>query len=176
MFSDAAFADSVNSFILPRTFLNFFAFPFFAFGQWFVSDRESSSRLIPLIYFSFSYLSLIFLVFRRVNIDRVLWLLFGIIEIMLIFFFLTSHQIRFLLPVVVMFPVLVPLLGDKLVWMLAKTKDEISRAKLFRFLPKLTFVIFFLIFLLNFHYFEVKFRYLTGGYTKEEYIKEIGGQ
>ncbi len=176
MFSDMGFGASVNSFILPRTFLNFFAFPFFAFGQWFVSDRESSSRLIVLIYFVATYLSLLFLLVRREKITRVTWFLLCYVEFFLVFLFLTSHQVRFLLPPVIALPPLLGLLGESMLNMSLRKKNDSQKSKALRWMRKLSLVAFLILFIGNFHYFQIKFQYLTGSYTKAEYIKEIGGQ
>lgn len=169
MFSKPEFSEAVGWFLTDRTFANFLVFPFVRYGQWFVQAVETSSRLIALLYFAALYLLVLFFIFLRKQFTRPEVLLFLFIEIYLLFLFFTSHQYRFLLPAVIMLPPLLALLGDKLLGVINRP--------IFTKLSKLALALaVFLVFLGNFHYFHVKYFYLLGQYTREEYILEIGGQ
>ncbi|GEM_PF-1881366 len=175
MFSSSLFTSQVNMFLMDRTSLNFFAFPFYRYGQWFVQEVETSSRLIILGYFILAYLLiLLFAAFRRrFNCSEIL--LFAFVQLYLLFLFVTSHQYRFLLPAVIMLVPLLALLADRLYKFLQERLSE----RFYKIFLKSSIAglnLFFLFMLLaNIHFFHVKFLYATGIYDQEEYILEIGG-
>ena len=163
-------------FIVKRTFINFFRFPFVRFGQWFFSNRESSSRLVVLVYFIVLYPLLGIRFFLKKKITAFEVLLFLFVASYTLFAFLLSHQIRFFLPAVITLPLLLIVLTDRLRGAVEEwwSKERYARAlKTFRVLAG-AFAIF--VFLGNFHYFHVKYFYLIGTYGRKGYIEEIGGQ
>src|SRR3989344_4284707 len=120
MFSVPEFDHAVQWFIMDRTVLNFFYFPFFRFSQWFIQDVETSSRLIVLAYFIFSYLLFTLLAITK-KIRLVEFLLFAFVELYLAFLFISSHQYRFLLPAEIMLtPLLVIMFDNFLDYLKAK--------------------------------------------------------
>jgi len=192
MFSNRQFGVEVGGFIMERTVLNFFFFPFLRFGKWFISNKESSSRLIVLAYFSLAWLLALFFAGIRKKLtplekDRgyesalggftmLEALFFAFVCVYTLFSFIFSHQIRFFLPAVLMLALLLVLLFDKLYSFL---KHSFSEARFREFIAATLLglnLIFTIIFLGNFHYFHVKYYYFLGYYTDEEYVEEIGGQ
>ena len=164
MFSNPDFIGGIGWWVADRTFLNFFLFPFIRFGQWFVDDTQTSSQLFIFGLYALMYGGLLLLLLRRKKIGITTALLFLFVQIYTSILFFVSHQNRFLLPAGIMLAPLAAILSDKLSVMFYK----ISR-------PALVFLCLIL-FLGNFHYFGVKFLYLTGVYDRGQYILEIGGQ
>lgn len=175
MFSSAEFSQAVHNFIIERTPQNFFAFPFARFGRWFYDPNETSSRLVPLAYFGALYvlIPVALLIRRRLSAAELLLLL--AIGLWLLFSFLTSHQIRFLLPALVLLAVLLPLLADGVVAAIRARWRTIG-AIVGRAAVGVLGVLFILTFLGNFHYFQIRFLYTFGVYTQEQYIGSIGSQ
>ena len=164
MFSSESLAEGIAWFVADRNLLNFFLFPFIRFGQWFVDDTQTSSQLFIFGLYALMYVGLLLLLWRREKIGITATLLFLFVQIYTSILFFVSHQNRFLLPASAMLAPLAAILIDKSRLMLYK----ISR-------PALVFLCLIL-FLGNFHYFGVKFLYLTGVYDRGQYILEIGGQ
>ncbi|MEK7554998.1 MAG: hypothetical protein AAB518_03380, partial [Patescibacteria group bacterium] len=91
------------------------------------------------------------------------------------FLFMTSHQYRFLIPATLVLPPILALLFDRILDWIGEARATFYRRTI-GFLVILANVAVFLFFIANIHYFEVKFRYVTGYYNQAEYILEIGGQ
>jgi len=178
MFSDNNFKSDITfCCIVDRTMGNLFLFPFIRFGQWFLPDQvnESSSQLVVFGYFTLMYLLMAFrlLVRKKFRTDEIL--LFFFIQIYLGFLFFISHHTRYMLPGIIMVPLLLVLLLDEFYNYL---KEKLGDG-FYRYFMKVTFAVlrlaFIFVFLANFHYFYVKYNYLIGVYDKTEYINEIGG-
>lgn len=176
MFSDAQATANVGFFLFDRTFLNFLMFPFVRYGQWFVQEVETSSRLVVLGYFILAYLLIAFFLVRREKIGTLAISLFVFIELYLVFLFFSSHQYRFLIPGTIALPPLLALLADRFYERARRLWSERVFQRLMRFSLVLVHIATLFLLIANIHYFEVKFRYLTGYYDQEEYILEIGGQ
>ncbi len=175
MFSSQSFTSQVNMFLLERTPIHFLQFPFYRYGQWFVQEVETSSRLLVLGYFIAAYFLIAGALFlrRRLRVDEVL--LFLGIQIYLFFLFFMSHQYRFLLPANILLVPLLIILGDRLLNFWKKQFSEKAHRVFMRvFQWSFSLCAVFLL-LANIHYFHVKFLYATGIYNQEEYISEIGG-
>ncbi|MEK7554524.1 MAG: hypothetical protein AAB518_00870, partial [Patescibacteria group bacterium] len=63
--SDTEWFGAINYFLFDRTILNYFLFPFARYGQWFVQDNETSSRLVVLGVFILLSLTLFVFAVRR---------------------------------------------------------------------------------------------------------------
>jgi len=176
MYGDPVFEAQVHWFVIPPTFWNFFAFPFYTFDRWFFSDRESSSRLLVFFYFIFTYVGMAFFALIRKRFSMAEILSFVFVELYLLLLFLSSHQIRFLLPSLIMVVVTLALLTDKFLVYIKEKKQDNTYQKLLTWAKRGSIAIFIVIFLGNIHYFEIKFRYILGLYTEKEYIIVIGGQ
>ncbi|MBI2096344.1 MAG: hypothetical protein HYT43_01780 [Candidatus Taylorbacteria bacterium] len=166
----------ISSYLIERNIQNFALFPFALFGQRFVDENESSSRLVALAYFALLYVFIFLkLIFRRkFSLNEIL--LFIFIEGYLAFHFALSHYIRYLLPPVIILPALLALLGDSL-YNHFQTKLSNKRFRLFGYFTKIvcSAALVFL-FLGNFHYFKIRFFHIIGKYNQEEYIRKIGSQ
>lgn len=175
MFSNAEFTGAVENLIVERTPQNFFTFPFARFGRWFSDPDETSSRLVPLAYFGALYvlLPLTLLVRRRLSLAESLLLLAA--GLWLFFSFLTSHQIRFLLPAVIFAVPLLVLLSDGLLSAI-RLRWACTGAALRRLAAGALAALFIVTFLANFHYFHIRYLYALGVYTEEQYIGSIGSQ
>ena len=176
IFSDSEFARIVGWFIVERTPVNFFLFPFYVFGQWFVNPDETSSRLIVLGYFILVYALLVFLLAWRRTLTVLEACLLFFIEMYLLFSFIFSHQIRFMLPALVLLVIFLVLLADRLYTLIKLRFGE----RLYYILGRISYaglVALSLALLLGYiHYFRVRFNYITGNYTEAEYIADIGWQ
>ncbi|MBI4992213.1 MAG: hypothetical protein HZB99_03275 [Candidatus Harrisonbacteria bacterium] len=174
MFSNKLFTSQVNVFLLDRTVLNFFWFPFYRYGQWFVQDVETSSRLVVLGYFIAAYLLFAIFFFSK-KLRCAETLLFVFVQLYLLFLFFMSHQYRFLLPSNIMLVPLLILFIDQ-VYQFLKTKLFENPYSIF---VRASFwamsIGFALLFLANTHYLYAKFSYATGVYDQDEYRSEIGG-
>ncbi|TSC84155.1 MAG: hypothetical protein G01um101417_311 [Parcubacteria group bacterium Gr01-1014_17] len=178
--SDPAIAitqQGIKSFLLDRTFLNFFIFPFALFGQWFLNPAvESSSNLVIFAYFVLLYLLVAPRIFTREKFTRAEVLLFVFVHGYLAFHFVLSHYLRYLLPSVMILPVLLALLADRLF----STAERALSALRFSVLHKTAHLIVALailvVFLGNFHYFQIRFSYILGIYNEQEYVRKIGSQ
>lgn len=175
MFSSSEFTGAVENLIAERTPLNFLAFPFARFGRWFFDPDETSSRLVPLAYFGALYvlLPLALALRRRLRAAEVFLLL--AVGLWLFFSFLTSHQIRFLLPAVLLLVPLLVLLTDGILEAIRERRVRVGSA-LRRLTAGVLGVLFIATFLGNFHYFQIRFLYAFGIYTEEQYIGSIGSQ
>jgi hypothetical protein len=176
MFSNDIFTKEVNFFLFDRTLANFILFPYLVFGEWLFLENGTSSRLVVTAYFVLTYGLLAFLaiVRRRPSFGSVVFSIAALMYFLQLFF--TSHQIRFLLPGMILVPIAVVFLFDQCCTYL---KEHWS-AERFRTLLRISFagtaIVFTLVLLANFRYFKIKYRYLIGVYDKETYILEIGGQ
>lgn len=175
LFSLPETGGDVGMFIMERTIPNLFLFPWRLFGE--VSATDSSSKLIVIGYLLVIYLFFAFFLFvarKRIRMLPLFLFLFVHAYIACMFFF--SHQIRFLLPAIILLPLLVVLLCEEF---LQYSNDRLGRhvhSFIMRFILSIGLVVSIVLFLGNIHYFHVKFLYKIGSYTKAEYIQEIGGQ
>lgn len=160
--------EGIRSFVVERAPLNFIIFPFALFGQWFLNPAvESSSRLVVFGYFILLYALIALRVWsgKRFTLSEIL--LFVFVQGYLAFHFALSHYVRYLLPPIIILPVLLALLADKL----CETSFTIQKtAKI-----ACAFV-FVALFLGNLHYFQIRFSYIIGFLSEREYINEIGSQ
>ncbi len=178
--SDPAIAvtkQGIESFLLDRTFLNFFVFPFALFGQWFLNPAvESSSNLVVFAYFALLYLLVALRLFTREKFTRAEVLLFVFVQGYLALHFVLSHYLRYLLPSVMILPVLLALLADGLF----SAAERALSAPRFSLCNKTAQVVVALamlfVFAGNFHYFQIRFSYIVGIYDTPEYIRKIGSQ
>ena len=178
--SDPAIAitkQGIESFLLDRTFLNFFVFPFALFGQWFLNPAvESSSNLVVFAYFALLYLLVALRLFTREKFTRAEVLLFVFVQGYLVFHFVLSHYLRYLLPSAMILPVLLALLADEL-FSAAKRALSVQRFSIFHKTAQVIVALAILVvFAGNFHYFQIRFSYILGIYDKQEYVRKIGSQ
>jgi len=174
MFSSKLFTSQVNMFLLDRTFLNFFWFPFYRYGQWFVQEVETSSRLVVLGYFIAAYiLFIIFFFSKKIRAEGVLLFVFA--QLYLLFLFFMSHQYRFLLPAnIILVPLLILFIDQAYQFLKTKLSENLYSGFKKASLLAMS-AVFALLFLANIHYFHVKFMYATGIYNQDEYRIEVGG-
>lgn len=178
--SDPAIAitqQGIESFLLDRTILNFFVFPFALFGQWFLNPAvESSSNLVVFAYVALLYLLVALRLFTREKFTRAEVLLFVFMQGYLALHFVLSHYLRYLLPSVMILPMLLALLADGLF----SAAERAFSAPRFFILNKTAQAIVALailvVFFGNFHYFQIRFSYIVGIYDKQEYVRKIGSQ
>ncbi|MBI4132358.1 MAG: hypothetical protein HY474_01865 [Candidatus Sungbacteria bacterium] len=175
MFSSAEFTGAVENLIVERTPQNFFLFPFARFGRWFSDPNETSSRLVPLAYFGVLYILLPLTIFVRHRLSAAEALLLLAMGLWLLFSFLTSHQIRFLLPAVLFLVPFLVLLADSILASI-RTRLAGTGALASRLAVGALGLLFVVTFLGNFHYFQIRFLYAFGVYTEEQYIGSIGSQ
>ncbi len=179
MFSDAQFVSEIRYFMMDRTLVNAFVFPFARYSQWFFQDRETSSRLVVLGYLIlWSALLVSFAVIKKLRqrFSAGDTLLAVFIALYFLFLFYTSHQYRFLLPAPMLLPLAIALLADKVASEARQRWGTRIIAAASRTLATGAVLVAVFLFAANLHYFAVKFRYLTGGLTRDAYILEIGGQ
>lgn len=174
--SDAQATEDIGFFLMDRTLPNLFIFPFYRYAQWFVQDNETSSRLVVLGYLITMYLLLVIVLLLRRKLRASEWSLVVFIHFYFIILFFLSHQYRFLLPATMGLPILLALLGDSIIDEARKRFQEATYRKIVRTVLLGSAIAFLLVFAANIHYFAVKFRYIAGLYSREEYILEIGGQ
>lgn len=176
MFSNVQATAEINVFLLDRTPVNLVTFPFHRYSQWFVQERETSSRLIVLGYLALMYALLAAVLAVRGKLRTSELLLFAFVEFYFAVLFFLSHQYRFLLPATIGMPVLLALLGDTIFGELRQRLRDGTYRVLFRAATALSVIAFLAVFAGNIHYFAVKFRYAIGVYSEVEYVLEIGGQ
>ncbi len=176
IFSMPEMQADIARFIMERDFVNFLFFPFYRFGQWFISDIESSSRLVVLAYFALLYVLILFFIARKRIVTVAEVLIFVFIEIYLLLSFYFSHEIRFMLPVLIMIPPLLAVLLDKLFIEIEIMFGQEFKNKAFRIFQGACVFAFTVLFLGNIHYFKVRFLYITSYYSKAEYVLNIGFQ
>ena len=168
--------EGIRSFIIARTPWNFLIFPFVLFGQWFVSEVESSSRLVMLGYFIALYTLMGWRLWRGPRLSLTELLLFIFIQGYLAFHFMLSHYLRYLLPPIIILPALLALLSDGA---LAGLRVRLAPAR-FSFLHKAARVACVCaavtLFLGNLHYFQNRFSYILGIYSEGRYMNEVGSQ
>ncbi len=175
LISNPEWSANINYFLVDRTLLNFILFPFVRYGQWFVQDVETSSRLVVLGDFALLYLTLAAFAVLRKGIGAFETSLLIFIELYLAFLFVSSHQYRFLIPATLALPPLLALLADRLFGWIKERRANLYPRILAAFAVTVN-IAAFILFVANIHYFEVKFRYVLGYYDRAEYILEIGGQ
>ena len=90
--------------------------------------------------------------------------------------FFNSHQTRFLLPAIIIVPLLLILLGDAMYRYVRTIVSVSAYARVIKASRIFFVMLFLLLFLGNMHYFYVKFLYKAGFYTEQGYIEKIGGQ
>ena len=175
MFSDPEFARALEFFIAPRTPANFVLFPYHLFAQRFTNPDETASRLVVLAYFALAYFLIVALALRRERFGRAAIQLFVFAELFLLFAFLTSHHIRYLLPAVMVLPMLLALLLDRFYrrageWSVLTRRTLVSGSRLAMIAAAIVLL------LGNIHYFHIRFNYITGTYSLERYLGDIGWQ
>ncbi|OGF73864.1 hypothetical protein A2W54_00725 [Candidatus Giovannonibacteria bacterium RIFCSPHIGHO2_02_43_13] len=166
MFSSGDFTSGIAWFMAERTPLNFILFPFILSARWFFDATQTSSRLLTLGSFAVFYLLILFFLLKREKIEARNAMIFLFIQIYLSIMFFMSHQHRFLLPAMMVLVLGVFILLDKFM----------PYVKFKKTVRGLLIASCLILFLANFHYFGVKFLYLTGVYDRATYIHEIGGQ
>lgn len=175
MFSDRQFESAVGTFVVPRTVGNFFTFPFVVFGQRFVNPDETSSRLVVFGCFLLLYVLAAFVIFvRRLGLPAALLLLF--VFVYLLFSFVITHQIRFLLPALMALPLALAFLADDLAAYIGARWGARAKGNFLRLAHVAVVFLAVILILGNIHYFALRFNYATGILTREQYIGEIGWQ
>jgi hypothetical protein len=176
MGSDRVFESEIRYFFFDRTILNFFLIPYLIFGEWLYLENGTSSRLIVTAYFVLLYALLAFTVIvrRRLSFPSIALTIATFLFFIQLFY--TSHQIRFLLPGMIILPVALIFLFDQLYAYLQEHWSAATFRKFTKFSLAGASLIFLLVFLANFRYFKIKYRHLVGIYDRETYILEIGGQ
>lgn len=161
--------------VIKRTLLNFLLFPFYKFGT--VSPTDSVSRLIVLGYFIASYaLAGFFLLFRRRIFTLGDVLLFAFVQMHLVIVFFISHHTRYFLPAIIVLPLFIGLLLDRLSEVFRARLDASAYRAFFSASIVCIYLVAIILFIGNIRYFHVKFLYKTGVLTETEYIKQIGSQ
>ena len=175
MFSDGQFESAVGTFVVPRTVGNFFTFPFIVFGQRFVNPDETASRLVVFGCFLLLYvLMALALLFRRSGTPSMLLLLFTFAY--LLFSFAMTHQIRFLLPVLMAMPLALAFLADDLVAYIGERWGAGVKGNFLRLTHIAIALVAVVLILGNIHYFALRLSYATGILSRDQYIGEIGWQ
>ncbi|MDZ4296057.1 MAG: hypothetical protein U1A16_01660 [Patescibacteria group bacterium] len=160
--------------IAERTVSNMFLFPFHRFAI--VGNKDSSSRLIVLGYFVFIYAIFLYLLLfdrKKIAFEHILFFVFSHLHLYLIFF--KSHHTRYFIPALIVLPILVILLTDRLLHYRSVLFSVGTGQKLSRITRIALGVLLVLLFVGNIRYFYVKFLYKTGFLTEQEYIIEVGG-
>lgn len=174
MFSLVETKSDIGMFIMERSLINFFVFPFAFFGN--ISETDSSSKLLILVYLIAIYLFLLFFIVARVKLSFLEIALLLFIHLYGTMMFFMSHQIRFLLPAIIILPLLLILFAEIFFTFIKEKTSQHFYHSFVHFVWWLSCIVAFLLFFANIHYFYVKFLYKTGFYTTEQYIEEIGGQ
>ncbi len=175
MFSDRQFESAVGTFVVPRTAENFFTFPFIVFGQRFVNADETSSRLVVFgCYLLLLVLTALAFLLRRLGLPSRLLLLFTFAY--LLFSFVMTHQIRFLLPVLMVMPLALAFLADDLTAYVGERGGAGVKRNFLRLTHSAIALVAVVLILGNIHYFALRFNYATGILTRDQYIGEIGWQ
>ncbi|MDP2676989.1 MAG: hypothetical protein Q8O83_04895 [bacterium] len=175
VFSLSGTAEDVGVFIVAKNVVNMILFPFLKFGA--VSATDSSTKLIVAAYFAALYLCVaLFFLIKRKTPGQSIYALFFFVHIYMWLMFFNSHQTRFLLPAIIIVPLLLILLGD-VMYRYVRTIVSVSvYARIIKVSRVFFVMLFLLLFLGNMHYFYVKFLYKAGFYTEQGYIEKIGGQ
>lgn len=92
------FASEVGSFVMHRTWYNFFLFPFYTFGT---STYHLPFGIFTALSFALTYALLIFFAIKK-KLGVLFMSLFIALEIYLGFVFIWSHQIRFIIPALIL--------------------------------------------------------------------------
>lgn len=175
MISNKETTSQVGLFVRDRTITNMMVFPFYKFSRWFYFGKESSSQLILLGYFILMYLLILWSLFTRKKWSTTEIALFGFIQSYFWFIFFVSHQNRFMLPSLILIPLFLALMTEKVY---SSLKQKISSSSYDKFIRKSYFALSFAVVILligNLHYFYVRWKYIFGITDKKAYIIEIGG-
>ncbi|MEK7641477.1 MAG: hypothetical protein AAB365_00620 [Patescibacteria group bacterium] len=130
------FTVEVNAFILNKTWYNFFIFPFYLFGK---ETYHLPFGIFLSVSFMATYALAIYLAFKR-NLRGILLYTLVALEIYLAFVFIWSHQIRFIIPALILNNIFLVLALDVLMKSIAdKGSIYISYAK--KVVPHLLIVI-----------------------------------
>lgn len=124
----SGFTDEVNAFVLDKTPLNFFIFPFFFFGK---EGLFLPYALITAATFISMYASVIFLFVKR-KLEAIEICMFVFVQTYLLILFLTSHQIRFAIPALVGVSVLLILALDKITTYVQETYSPVAKWRTYR--------------------------------------------
>lgn len=129
----------VGRFVLDRTFLNFFIFPFLLFGK----------KLLFLPYpfmtavsFIILYIMMVFFLFKK-KITSVMLILFVCMELYLLMLFFFSHQIRFVIPALILATLLIIIEFDAFFTKIIPNSFTFNR--LFSWCVKICALLFFVI-------------------------------
>lgn len=170
-------ARMAETLVVERTPLNLLLFPYYKFGPHAHNNSLSSTKFIILGYFILVYAALagaLLLARKKIALTEVL--LFASIHIQLILIFFQSHHTRYMLPAIIILPVVLALFLDKAY----EFFDEIvsrSAARAALRIPHICLAIACVaLFLGNIRYFYVRVLYKTGVLNEQEYIKKIGSQ
>lgn len=176
MFSDPEFSHSIGWLIIDRTPLNFLIFPFYRFAARFNDPKNSSSELLVFIYFALVYALFLFFIKMKKRPPLITVLMFLFLEAYLGFSFLFSHQIRFMLPVLLMLPLLLVLLIDEVGSFIKYRAGQYAGICIRKLSLGALYAFALFVFFGNFHYFHVKFLYALGVYVEPYYIIKLGSQ
>lgn len=170
-------ARMAETFVAERTPLNLLLFPYHKFGPNARNNSLSSTKFIILGYFILVYAAAaLSLLFARQKITFAEVLLFASSHIQLMLIFFQSHHTRYMLPAIIILPVILALFADRIYEFL---EDILSRGA-YRAALRISLaclgIISVIFFLGDIRYFYVKVLYRTGVLNETEYIKKIGSQ
>lgn len=166
-----------ETFVVERTPLNLLLFPYYKFGPNTHNNSLSSTKFIILGYFILVYAALgAALLFTRKNITLAEALLFASIHVQLLLIFFQSHHTRYMLPAIIMLPVLLALIADTAYQWLALGIRPTAYKKILRVSEVCLAVVLIIFFVGDIRYFYVRVLYKTGALNEQEYIKKIGSQ
>ena len=179
MYSNANFSKGIAVFTMERTPLNMLIFPLYRWGwQWVERPhRESSSQLVISFYLIAMYLLMASLIFKR----RLRWrtpstALFIFVEGYLCVLFYSSHQVRFLLPGVMLLPLLLSTLADTWYVEIFQKLKNTAYQKIITISGTVMIVAALFLFAGNIHYFKIRFQYVLGLISETQYSIRIGSQ
>lgn len=166
-----------ETFVVERTPLNMLLFPFYKFGPNSLNNSLSSTKFIVLGYFILVYAALAgTLLFARKKITLIEALLFAASQIQLMLIFFQSHHTRYMLPAIIILPVILVLLLDRAYGWLDMALSRSAARAVIRISHICLGVICVIFFLGDIRYFYVRVLYKTGVLNEQEYIKKIGSQ
>ncbi|MFY9462684.1 MAG: hypothetical protein WAP52_00675 [Candidatus Sungiibacteriota bacterium] len=166
-----------ETFVIERTPLNMILFPFYKFGPNERNNSISSSKFIVLGYFILVYTAVagaVLFARKKIALPEILLFAASHIQLMLIFF--QSHHTRYLLPAIIILPIILVLFLDKIYGLINEVMNRGKYRTLIRISRLCLGIVCFIFFIGNIRYFYVRVLYKTGVLNKQEYIKKIGSQ
>lgn len=115
-------------------------------------------------------------IFRGPRLSLTELLLFVFVQGYLAFHFAFSHYLRYLLPPIIILPVLLALLADGLLTGLRIRLASVRFSLLEKSARAACVCAAVALFLGNLHYFQIRFSYILGIYSEGRYMNEVGSQ